>query len=57
MAQKATVRWVSADRGGDPDDPKTKGALKVVAHLIRHRVAVDPASLADEDVDLRRPAP
>jgi 3-phenylpropionate/trans-cinnamate dioxygenase ferredoxin reductase subunit len=45
---------VGLDRGGDPDDPNTAGELKVVAGLIRDRVPVDPASLADEGVDLAR---
>src|SRR5262245_36285071 len=44
---------VGLDRGGDPEDPKTDGELKVVAGLIRNRVVVDPAKLANEDVDLR----
>jgi 3-phenylpropionate/trans-cinnamate dioxygenase ferredoxin reductase subunit len=47
---------VGLDRGGDPEDPKTDGELKIVAGLIRHRVPVDPAKLADEDADLRRVA-
>ncbi|HXJ81015.1 MAG TPA: FAD-dependent oxidoreductase [Candidatus Methylomirabilis sp.] len=42
------------DRGGDPEDPKTDSELKIVASLIRHRVPVDPARLADENADLRR---
>jgi 3-phenylpropionate/trans-cinnamate dioxygenase ferredoxin reductase subunit len=45
---------VGLDRGGDPDDPKQDGELKAVASLIRTRVPVDPARLANEDVDLRR---
>ncbi len=45
---------VGLDRGGDPEDPKADGELKVVANLIRHRVPVDPAQLANDDVDLRR---
>src|SRR5262245_14288766 len=44
---------VGLDRGGDPEDPKTDGELKAVAGLIRDRVVVDPAKLANEDVDLR----
>ena len=44
---------VGLDRGGDPEDPKTDGELKAVARLIRDRVVVDPAKLANEDVDLR----
>ncbi len=43
---------VGLNRGGDPDDPKTEGELKVVARLIRTRVPLDPARLADEGVDL-----
>jgi 3-phenylpropionate/trans-cinnamate dioxygenase ferredoxin reductase subunit len=45
---------VGLDRGGDPEDPKVDGELKVVADLIRTRVPVDPGRLADEDVDLHR---
>ncbi len=45
---------VGLDRGGDPEDPKADGELKAVASLIRQRVFVDPARLADEEVDLRR---
>jgi 3-phenylpropionate/trans-cinnamate dioxygenase ferredoxin reductase subunit len=45
---------VGLDRGGDPEDPKADGELKVVADLIRRRVPVDPLRLADEGVDLRR---
>jgi 3-phenylpropionate/trans-cinnamate dioxygenase ferredoxin reductase component len=45
---------VGLDRGGDPEDPHSDGELKEVARLIRGRVAVDPARLADESVDLRR---
>ena len=44
---------VGLNRGGDPDDPKEDGELKAVASLIRNRVPVDPARLANEDVDLR----
>ena len=44
---------VGLDRGGDPEDPETDGELKAVAGLIRDRVVVDPAKLANEDVDLR----
>jgi len=44
---------VGLNRGGDPDDPKEDGELKAVASLIRNRVLVDPARLANEDVDLR----
>jgi 3-phenylpropionate/trans-cinnamate dioxygenase ferredoxin reductase subunit len=42
------------NRGGDPEDPKVDGELKVAVNLIRNRMAVDPAKLIDEDVDLRR---
>ena len=45
---------VGLNRGGDPEDPKEDGELKAVASLIRNRVPVDPARLANEDVDLRR---
>jgi len=44
---------VGLNRGGDPEDPKADSELKVVANLIRHRVAVDATRLADEDIDLR----
>ena len=44
------------DRGGDPEDPKSEGELKIVAGLIRSRVPVDPARLADEGADLSRVA-
>jgi 3-phenylpropionate/trans-cinnamate dioxygenase ferredoxin reductase subunit len=44
------------DRGGDPEDPKSEGELKIVAGLIRDRVPVDPARLADEGADLSRVA-
>jgi hypothetical protein len=43
---------VGLDRGGDPEDPKSDSELKLVADLIRRRVAVDPTRLADENVDL-----
>ena len=45
---------VGLDRGGDPEDPKTDGELKVIADLIRNRTPVDAAKLSDEDVDLHR---
>jgi 3-phenylpropionate/trans-cinnamate dioxygenase ferredoxin reductase subunit len=45
---------VGLNRGGDPEDPKSDGELKAVVGLIRNRVAVDPAKLADEDVELPR---
>jgi 3-phenylpropionate/trans-cinnamate dioxygenase ferredoxin reductase component len=45
---------VGLDRGGDPEDPKSDSELKAVARLIRGGVRVDPAQLADEDVDLHR---
>jgi 3-phenylpropionate/trans-cinnamate dioxygenase ferredoxin reductase subunit len=44
------------DRGGDPEDPKSEGELKIVEGLIRDRVPVDPARLADEGADLSRVA-
>jgi 3-phenylpropionate/trans-cinnamate dioxygenase ferredoxin reductase subunit len=40
------------NRGGDPEDPKTDGELKVVAKLIRARATVDPKRLADEGQEL-----
>jgi len=45
---------VGINRGGDPEDPRTDGELKSVVSLIRDRLKVQPARLADEDVDLRR---
>ena len=45
---------VGLNRGGDPEDPKTDGELKVVARLIRDRVPVDPGRLADEELSLKR---
>ena len=45
---------VGLNRGGDPEDPNVDGELKVAVSLIRHRIAVDPAKLSDEDVDLGR---
>ena len=48
---------VGLDRGGDPEDPKADGELKIAANLIRDRVVVDPLKLANEDLDLRRVAP
>ena len=51
--QDGTLRAaMGLNRGGDPDDPKTDGELKRVAKLIRARVPVDPARLADEGLDL-----
>jgi 3-phenylpropionate/trans-cinnamate dioxygenase ferredoxin reductase subunit len=47
---------VGLNRGGDPEDPKAGSELKLVARLIRDRVRVEPAKLADEDVDLHRVA-
>lgn len=47
---------VGLNRGGDPDDPKTGGELKLIAKLIRSRVPVDPARLADEGLELTRVA-
>jgi hypothetical protein len=43
---------VGVNRGGDPEDPRTDGELKSVVPLIRDRLKVEPARLADEDVDL-----
>jgi len=45
---------VGINRGGDPEDPRTDGELKSVVSLIRNCLKVQPAWLADEDVDLRR---
>jgi 3-phenylpropionate/trans-cinnamate dioxygenase ferredoxin reductase subunit len=53
-AVRATI---GLNRGGDPEDPKNEGELTSAAQLIRHRVPVDAAQLADEGVDLRRLAP
>lgn len=48
-----TVRAaVGLNRGGDPEDAKTEGELKLVAKLIRARVPVDPKRLADETREL-----
>jgi 3-phenylpropionate/trans-cinnamate dioxygenase ferredoxin reductase subunit len=44
---------VGFNRGGDPEDPKKDGELKVAAELIRGRVPVDPAMLSKESTDLR----
>jgi 3-phenylpropionate/trans-cinnamate dioxygenase ferredoxin reductase subunit len=44
---------VGLNRGGDPEDPKADGELKAAVTLVRNRVAVDPARLVDEDVNLR----
>jgi 3-phenylpropionate/trans-cinnamate dioxygenase ferredoxin reductase subunit len=41
------------DRGGDPEDPKSDSELKIAVDLIRDRVPVDDAQLADERVELR----
>lgn len=40
------------NRGGDPEDAKAEGELKLVAKLIRARVPVDPKRLADETREL-----
>ena len=40
------------NRGGDPEDAKTEGELKLAAKLIRARVPVDPKRLADETREL-----
>ena len=47
---------VGLNRGGDPEDAKTEGELKLVAKLIRARVPVDPKRLADETRELPRVA-
>jgi 3-phenylpropionate/trans-cinnamate dioxygenase ferredoxin reductase component len=41
------------DRGGDPEDPKGESELKAAVEMVRRRAKIDPAKLADEDVDLR----
>jgi 3-phenylpropionate/trans-cinnamate dioxygenase ferredoxin reductase subunit len=43
---------VGLNRGGDPEDPKARGELTAAVSMIRHRVPLDPAKLADEDIDL-----
>jgi hypothetical protein len=49
------VRAVAGlDRGGDPEDQNADAELTAAATLIRDRIVVDPARLADEDLDLRR---
>jgi 3-phenylpropionate/trans-cinnamate dioxygenase ferredoxin reductase subunit len=45
---------VGLNRGGDPENGKTEGELKVVTRLIRNGVRVDPVQLADDDIDLER---
>jgi 3-phenylpropionate/trans-cinnamate dioxygenase ferredoxin reductase subunit len=47
---------VGLNRGGDPEDSKTEGELKLVAKLIGARVPVDPQRLADEGLELPRVA-
>ena len=47
---------IGLNRGGDPEDPKADGELKVVKTLIQRRVPVDPVSLANEDRELSRSA-
>ena len=47
---------VGLNRGGDPEDAKTEGELKLVAKLIRARAPVDPKLLADETRELPRVA-
>src|SRR4029450_2904482 len=44
------------NRGGDPEDSKTDGELKLAGKLIQARVPVDPARLADEGLELGRVA-
>jgi 3-phenylpropionate/trans-cinnamate dioxygenase ferredoxin reductase subunit len=39
---------VGLDRGGDPEDPKNESELRAVAMLIRDRVRVDAARLAED---------
>ncbi|MET0851349.1 MAG: FAD-dependent oxidoreductase [Candidatus Rokuibacteriota bacterium] len=45
------------DRGGDPEAPEGHGELKAAVRLVRQKIPVDPALLADESVDLSRLAP
>jgi len=45
---------IGLNRGGDPEDSKTDGELRAAANLIRGRVPVEPATLANEDMDLPR---
>jgi len=52
LKDRMVLAAVGLDRGGDPEDPKSDSELKLVADLIRRRVAVDPTRLADENVDL-----
>jgi 3-phenylpropionate/trans-cinnamate dioxygenase ferredoxin reductase subunit len=47
---------VGLNRGGDPEDSKTDGELKLVAKLIGARVPLDPQRLADEGLELPRVA-
>jgi 3-phenylpropionate/trans-cinnamate dioxygenase ferredoxin reductase subunit len=47
---------VGLDRGGDPEDSKSEGELKVAARLIRERVPVNTARLADEATELAHSA-
>jgi 3-phenylpropionate/trans-cinnamate dioxygenase ferredoxin reductase component len=54
MKQGVVLAAVGLDRGGDPEDPKSDSELKVAVDLIRDRVPVDHAQLADEAIDLRR---
>src|SRR5438093_10432557 len=39
---------VGLDRGGDPEDPKNESELRAASTLIRDRVRVDPARLAED---------
>jgi len=39
---------VGLDRGGDPEDPKGESELREAVALVRDRVRVDPARLADD---------
>jgi 3-phenylpropionate/trans-cinnamate dioxygenase ferredoxin reductase subunit len=52
LKDRMVLAAVGLDRGGDPEDPKSDSELKLVADLIRRRMAVDPTRLADENVDL-----
>ena len=54
LADGVVRATVGLDRGGDPEDPGAEGELKAAAALIRQRAVIDPATLADDSVDLRR---
>jgi 3-phenylpropionate/trans-cinnamate dioxygenase ferredoxin reductase component len=54
LQEGIVIAAVGFNRGGDPEDPKADGELKVVKTLIERRVPVDPASLANENTELSR---